>query len=215
MVKKQKKDIRKSLVSKRYNEPYGRARKINASTAYETCSEQLSPFGGLLGLIKLLDLFDFRKYFDETYIAPSRKTKLGDYAMVLGIVMLMFIGFNRIWHFIYLRLESMLCGIFRVSKLPAASTYWRYLDSLGINQAKSFLRIMSRLREEAWKQCGIKYSRIAIDIDTTVETIYGGQEGGRVGHNPRNRGKKDTVRCFALLSRRGNTFMGNYVKGKQ
>jgi hypothetical protein len=41
----------------------------------------------------------------------------------MGIVMLMFIGFNRIWHFVYIRLESMLCGIFRVPKLPAASTY--------------------------------------------------------------------------------------------
>ena len=136
MVKKQKKDIRKSVVSKRYNESCRRARKINASTAYETCSEQLSPFGGLLGLVKLLDLFDFRKHFDKAYVAPSRKTKLGDYAMVLGIVMLMFIGFNRIWHFVYIRLETMLCGIFRVSKLPAASTYWRYLNSLGINQSQ-------------------------------------------------------------------------------
>ena len=141
MVKKQKKDIRKRGVSKRYNESCGRAGKINASTAYETCSEQLSPFGGLLGLVKLLDLFAFRKHFDDAYIAPTRETKLGDYAMVLGIIMLMFIGFNRIWHFVYIRLESMLCGIFRVSKLPAASTYWRYLDSLGINQAKSILRV--------------------------------------------------------------------------
>ncbi len=220
MVKKQKKNIRKRRVGKRYNEPNERARKINASTAYETCSEQLSPFGGLLGLIKLLDLFDFRKYFDETYIAPSRKTKLGDYAMVLGIMMLMFIGFNRIWHFIYLRLESMLCGIFRVSKLFAASTYWRYLDSLGINQAKSLLKTMSLLREEAWKRCGIKYSRIAIDIDTTVETIYGDQEGGRVGHNPRNRGKKGyrPVLCFIEQTREylyGKLRKGETVSGEE
>jgi hypothetical protein len=68
-----------------------------------------------------------------------------DYAILMGIVMLMFIGFNRIWHFVYIRLEAMLYSIFRVSKLPAASTYWRYLDSLGINQAQAILNIMSRL----------------------------------------------------------------------
>jgi hypothetical protein len=33
-----------------------KARKINSSTQYETCTEQLSPFGGLLALIKFLDL---------------------------------------------------------------------------------------------------------------------------------------------------------------
>ena len=93
--------------------------------------------------------------------------------MVLGILMLMFIGFNRIWHFIYVRLDAMLCGIIRVRQLPDASTYWRYLDSMGINQADSILRIMSRLRAQVWEKCGTNFSRIAVDIDSTVETIYG------------------------------------------
>jgi hypothetical protein len=53
----------------------------------------ISPFGGLWGLIKFLDIIDFKKHFEEAYIAPSRETKLGDYAMVLGILGLMFIGF--------------------------------------------------------------------------------------------------------------------------
>ncbi len=220
MVKKRNNDSRKSPVGKRFSEDCGRARKINASTAYGTCSEQLSPFGGLLGLVKFLDLFDFEKHFEEGYVAPSRETKLGDYAMVMGIVMLMFIGFNRIWHFVYIRLEAMLCGIFRVEKLPAASTYWRYLDSMGINQAQSILKIMSRLREQAWKRCGIKHSRIAIDIDTTVETIYGDQEGGRVGHNPKHRGKKGyrPILCFIEQTREylyGKLRKGETVSGEE
>jgi len=43
MVKKRNKDSRKSGISKRFNEDCPRARKINASTAVATCSEQLSP----------------------------------------------------------------------------------------------------------------------------------------------------------------------------
>ena len=220
MVKKQKKNIRKSCIGKLHNEARGSARKINASTAHGTCGEQLSPFGGLLGLVKFLDLFDFKKHFDDVYVAPPRETKLGDYAMVLGMVMLMFIGFNRIWHFVYIRLEAMLCGIFRVDKLPASSTYWRYLDSLGINQAEALLRIMSRLREQAWKRCGINHSRIAIDIDTTVETIYGNQEGGRIGHNPKHRGKKGyrPILCFIEQTREylyGKLRKGETVSGEE
>ena len=41
-----------------------------------------------------------------------------------------------------------------------------------------------------WHVCEIEYRRIHIDIDTTVETIYGRQQGGRKGHNTKNRGKK-------------------------
>jgi len=220
MVKKHQKDSKKSRASKHNNHDAGRARKINASTAYGTCSEQISPLGGLLGLTKVLDLFDFEKHFKESYHAPSRETKLGDYAMVMGIVMLMFIGFNRIWHFVYLRLEPMLCGIFKVDKLPASTTYWRYLDSLTINQGQSLLKIMSRLREQAWKRCGIQYSHIAIDIDTTVETIYGDQEGGRVGHNPKHRGKKGyrPILCFIEQTREylyGKLRKGETVSGEE
>lgn len=220
MVKKHRKDSKKRLASKHFNQGSGRASKINASTAYGTCSEQISPFGGLLGLTKVLDLFDFEKHFNEGYHAPSRETQLGDYAMVMGLVMLLFIGFNRIWHFVYLRLEPMLCGIFSVDKLPASSAYWRYLDSLGINQAQSLLRIMSRLREQAWKRCGIQYSHIAIDIDATVETIYGDQESGRVGHNPKHRGKKGyrPILCFIEQPREylyGKLRKGETVSGEE
>ena len=39
------------------------ARKINASTGFDICTEQLSPFDGLLGLIKFLDLIDLAEIF--------------------------------------------------------------------------------------------------------------------------------------------------------
>jgi len=42
-----------------------------------------------------LDLIDFAEIFDSAYIAPRRDPKLGHYSMVAGILMLLFIGFNR------------------------------------------------------------------------------------------------------------------------
>ncbi len=112
--------------------------------------------------------------------------------------MLLFIGFNRIWHFTYIRLDAMLCGFFRLSQLTVESTFWRYMDSLGLNQAKSFLKIMSILRESFCQLSGFCYEQINISIDTTVETVYGNQQGGRKGHNIRNRGEKGfrPVLCF-------------------
>ena len=128
MVKRRKKNISKKYTSKGFTGNQANARKINASTEYDTCTERLSPFGGLLALIKFLDLFDFSEIFNYTYKAPKREPKLGHYFMVVGILMLLFIGFNRIWHFVYVRLDAMLCGFFRVDRLPVSSTFWRYVD---------------------------------------------------------------------------------------
>jgi hypothetical protein len=143
-----------------------------------------------LAVIKFFDLIKFKEIFSAAYSKPARKPKLGHYKMVIGIVMLLFIGFNRLWHFTYIRLDAILCGFFRLSRLPVASTFWRYLDSLGINQAVSFLNIMSILRERVWQVCGLNYQKVHVSIDTTVETLYGKQQGGRKGHNTKNRGKK-------------------------
>ena len=82
MVKSKKSDFRKNRNTKGRRANGSRPKKINASTAYDTCSEQLSPFGGLLPLIKFLDLVDFKKMFDFVYKAPTRNPKLGHYSMM-------------------------------------------------------------------------------------------------------------------------------------
>ncbi len=220
MVKNQEKDSTKKPISKADNKKPEEARKISASTHYETCSEQLSPFGGVLALIKFFDVIKFEEIFEQVYHKPKRETELGNYKMVVGIVMLIFIGFNRLAHFAYIRWDAMLCGFFKVISLPVVSTFWRYVNSLGINQAKSLLNIMSILRERAWQECRLSYRRIHINIDTTVETLYGNQQGGRKGHNTKHRGKKGyrPILCFIEETREfltGKLRRGATVGGKE
>ncbi len=61
MVKQRKKNTKKKFNGKGFKENGTGARKINASTVFETCTEQLSPFGGLLPLIKFFDLVGFKE----------------------------------------------------------------------------------------------------------------------------------------------------------
>ena len=214
MVKSNKSKKRQNRKRKGVAKSPARAKKIDASTAYDTCSEQLSPFGGVLPLVKFLDLIGFQGIFNSTYKAPSRKPKLGHYKMVVGILMLLFIGFNRIWHFSYLRLDAMLCGFFQLPRLPVASTFWRYLNSLGINQANSLVRLMALMRQHAWKLCDLNYMRVCVDIDTTVETLFGNQQGGRRGHNTKNRGKKGYRPVLAFIEQTREYLIGNLRKGE-
>jgi hypothetical protein len=214
MVKKRKKHNTKKRVSKGFRENGSEARKINASTAYDTCTEQLSPFGGLLGLIKFFDLIKFEEIFENLYITPRRKPKLGNYRMVVGILMLLFIGFTRLWHFTYIRLDAMVCGFFQLACLPAASTFWRYVNSLGINQANSFLSIMRVMRERIWHLCGLNYQKIHLSTDTTVETLYGKQQGGRKGHNTKNRGKKGYRPVLCFIDETREYLLGKLRKGQ-
>jgi len=59
-----------------------KANKIGPSTAYGYCRERLSPFGGLLGLVKFLDLVRFKEIFEGFYKGPARMPDMGHYNMV-------------------------------------------------------------------------------------------------------------------------------------
>lgn len=119
---------------------------ITPDTPYGECSERLTAFVGLLALVKFLDLIGFEKALAEHYVHPAREPKMGGYRMVPGMLMLPFIGFQRLGHFAYVRTDAMVCGIMRVGVLPAVRTFWRYLTSLGIVQSVSLLRLGAALR---------------------------------------------------------------------
>jgi hypothetical protein len=214
MTKRRKKNIRKKPKGKEVTNNLVRATKINASTRIETCNEALSPFGGLLAMVKFFEIVQFREIFNTAYTKPSRDPAQGHYFMVKGILMLLFIGFNRLWHFSYIRLDSLLCGIFNVIRLPSASTYWRYLDSMGINQGFSLLGVMRLLRGRVWQVCGINYSRVKVNFDTTVETVYGDQQGARKGHNTKHRGKKGYRPVLGFIEETREYLTGKLRRGE-
>jgi len=195
--------------------------RITADTPVGVCEDRLTAFGGLTALVKMLDLVDFEREFEKTYAAPGRKPQLGHYRMVVGMVMLLFIGFQRLGHFAYLRQDSMLCGFLKVPLLPVVTTFWRYLKSLGVNQSASLLRLSGVLRKKAWALMDYRPRKVRINIDTTTATVYGEIEGSRKGYNPKHRGKKGLrpVLCFLEgtreflcgTQRRGETLSGKEV----
>lgn len=54
-----------------------RVPRIGPNTPHGVCSERLSGFGGLLCLVKFLDLVKFKEIFDKLYTKPKRQTELG------------------------------------------------------------------------------------------------------------------------------------------
>lgn len=188
--------------------------RITAETAYGECSERLTAFGGLLALVKFLDLIDFEEAFEAHYVHPWRVPKIGGYRMVLGMLMLLFIGFQRLGHFAYLKGDAMLCGILRVKSLPVVSTFWRYLRSLSIMQSASLVRLGATLRAKVWRLCGYAPARVTVNIDTTVSTVYGRIEGARKGHNIKHRGKKGLRPVLCFLAETREYLCGNQRSGK-
>ncbi len=56
--------------------------------------------------------------------------------------------------------------------------------------------------------------KLHINLDTTVETLYGHQQGGRKGHNPSHRGKKGYRPVLAFIEQTRECLLGRLRKGE-
>src|SRR5438445_4839000 len=164
--------------------------KINASTPYDFNGKNLTPSGGLLPVITMLEKLGFQSLVEQTVTSKRIPRAMELYRFVLGIVLGLYIGFARLNQLRFIARDPILTGILKVTKLPVQSTFWRLVNALHRNVARQILMIMGTMRQRVWEAANVKLEVVTIDTDTTVHTLYGQQMGGRKSYNPKNKGKK-------------------------
>src|ERR1039458_6497174 len=190
MVTDRRKDSDKPPVKQGPDKVSSEPNKINASTPYDFNGKNLTPYGGLLPVITMLEKLDFQTLVEQTVTSKRIPRAMDLYRFVLGIVLGLYIGFPRLNQLRFIARAPLLTGILKVTKLPVQSTFWRFVNALHLNVARQILTIMRIMRERVWAAANVKLAVVTIDTDTTVHTLYGQQMGGRKSYNPKNKGKK-------------------------
>ena len=190
MVTDRKKDSAKTPVKQGAEDPAPEPNKIGASTPYDFNGKNLTPYGGLLPVITMLEKLDFQALVEQTVTCKRIPRAMDLYRFLLGIVLGFYIGFPRLNQLRFIARDPILTGILKVAKLPVQSTFWRLVNALHRNVARQILTVMRTMRERVWAAANVKLEVVTIDTDTTVHTLYGQQMGGRKSYNPKNKGKK-------------------------
>jgi hypothetical protein len=164
--------------------------KIGASTPYDFNGKNLTPYGGLLPVITMLEKLGFQSLVEQTVTSKRIPRAMDLYRFVLGIALGLYIGFPRLNQLRFIARDPILTGILKVTKLPVQSSFWRFVNGLHRNVARQILTMMRIIRERVWEAANVKLEVVTIDTDTTVHTLYGQQMGGRKSYNPKNKGKK-------------------------
>jgi hypothetical protein len=187
--------------------------KINASTPYDFAGKNLTPYGGLLPVITMLEKLDFQSLVEQTVTSKRIPRAMDLYRFVLGIVLGLYIGFPRLNQLRFIARDPILTGILKVAKLPVQSTFWRFVNALHLNVARQMLTIMRTMRERVWAAANVKLEVVTIDTDTTVHTLYGQQMGGRKSYNPKNKGKKSYQPILTFIAETREYIWGELRNG--
>ncbi|MBL8293998.1 MAG: IS1380 family transposase [Bryobacterales bacterium] len=174
--------------------------KIGASTPYDFSGRNLTAYGGLLPVATMLEKLGFQQLLEETLTIGRRTRAMPAYRFVLGMVLVLYVGFSRLNHLRFVEREPMLTGILKVPRVPPQCTFWRFLAALHLSMAGRLLRVQQILRQRVWQTAHVDLKTIPLDTDTTVNTLFGHQMGGRKGYNPKNKGKKSYQPMLTFLA---------------
>jgi len=200
MVTDRKKDTPKRPAKQGSEEILSEPNKIGASTPYDFHGKNLTPYGGLLPVITMLEKLDFQALVEQTVTSKRIPRAMDLYRFLLGIVLGLYIGFPRLNQLRFIARDPIVTGILKVTKLPVQSTFWRLVNALHRNVARQMLTVMRTMRERVWEAAHVKLEVVTIDTDTTVHTLYGQQMGGRKSYNPKNKGKKSYQPILTFLA---------------
>jgi len=190
MVKEQEQNSGRGSANQGVRDVNPEPNRINASTPYDFNGKNLTPYGGLLPVVTMLEKLGFQSLVEEAVTSKRTPRAMDLYRFVLGIVLGLYIGFPRLNQVRFIARDPILTGILKVTKLPVQSTFWRFVNALHRNVARQMLTVMRIMRQRVWEAANVKLEVVTIDTDTTVHTLYGQQMGGRKGYNPKHKGKK-------------------------
>src|ERR1700681_446666 len=129
MVTDRKEDSRKTPERQGPEETLSEPNKINASTPYDFSGKNLTPYGGLLPVITMLEKLGFQALVEQTLTSKRIPRAMDLYRFVLGILLGLYIGFPRLNQLRFIARDPILTGILKVAKLPVQSSFWRFVNA--------------------------------------------------------------------------------------
>jgi hypothetical protein len=187
--------------------------KIGASTPFDFGAKNITAYGGLLPVATMLEKLGFRQLVEEMLTIGRQTRVMPACDFVVAMVLALYLGFGRLNHLAFLKIEPMLLGILKVVSLPPQCTFWRFLASLHMSVAGQILRLQQALRQRVWEAAGIQLKEVTIDTDTTVHTLFGKQMGARKSFNPKNPGKKSYQPILTFLAETREYIWGGLHNG--
>src|SRR5262252_6968081 len=213
MVINRKKNIDKTHAKQGAEAILSEPNKIGAATPYDFEAKNLTAYSGLLPVATMLERLGFQQLVEETLTVKRLTRAMSMYQFVLAMVLAAYVGFSRLYHLRFVEREPMLTGILKILRLPPQCTFWRFLASLHLSVASQLLRVQKILRQQLWQAAHVDLKVITLDTDTTVNTLFGHQMGGRKGYNPKNKGKKSYQPILTFLGETREYIAGELRNG--
>lgn len=161
----------------------------------------LTHYGGVLFFHEFLGVLQLRRWLHRRLHYPRRNHDYSLPQMVLALVYPIMLGLDRLETAALLRTNGTFQYLTGLPSYPDPQSLRRFL----LNAPADFREQLHRFND--WLLVQFVHrpehrSRLILDLDSTVVTVFGRQQGAEVGYNPRYRGKRsyDPLLCVEANS---------------
>jgi hypothetical protein len=161
----------------------------------------LTHYGGILFFSEFTRVLQLRRFLTRHLWYPRRNQRYTLSQMIMALVYPVILGLDRLETASFLRSNGTFQYLTGLQSYPDPQSLRRFL----LQAAPEFREQLHRLNDRLLQQF-IHWpdhrSRLILDLDSTVVTVFGRQEGAAVGYNPRYRGKRsyDPLLCLEANS---------------
>lgn len=161
----------------------------------------LTHYGGILFFNEFTRVLQLRRFLTRHLLYPRRNQRYTLSQMIMALVYPVILGLDRLETASFLRSNGTFQYLTGLQSYPDPQSLRRFL----LQAAPEFREQLHRLNDRLLQQfihLPDHRSRLILDLDSTVVTVFGRQEGAAVGYNPRYRGKRsyDPLLCLEANS---------------
>ena len=158
--------------------------------------KKVTAWGGMKLMKDMLDSIGIKKIMSELEL-PQKGSNRGYEAIQIieCFWTSIWIGAGRFSHSAYLRYDKVLQKIFEWKQAPSQSTYSRFFQKFSWKRNTEVFVPLQK-----WFIGNLNIKNITVDFDSSVMTRYGGQEGSKVGYNPKKPGRASHHPLIAFIA---------------
>jgi len=160
-------------------------------------AEGLTHYGGLFLIQRFCNKLDFRRRLQRCWRAAPDWSEFDPVDLIQLLLFLLIAGLQRVNKSDKLQYDGFFLALLGLEKFPDESSLRRFLQRLSPRAIRQLARLHDQLRRELFARPKPR-SSLEFHLDSVVLTLYGKQQGARLGYNPKAKGRPSyhPLLCF-------------------
>lgn len=160
-------------------------------------ADALTHFGGLFLIQRFCNKLDLRRRLQRILKATPDWSEFDPVDVILMLLFLLIAGVQRINKSDKLQYDGFFLSLLGLESLPDESSIRRFLKKLSPQAIRQVVCLHDQLRHELFALPCPRTS-LTFHLDSVVLTLWGKQQGARLGYNPKAKGRRSyhPILCF-------------------